>query len=149
MRIRDWRRAASALFGAGSLAALVGSLLPWQIVAVSGPDGRVTVIERTALHGDGALTLGASGAALAVAVFGCIRPTRRAQLFGMVALGGAVTWISAVVRSNIGTPTAVGVGLDLVVAGGIGMLAGTVFFTWALGRAPPDSTEGPLPIVKE
>jgi hypothetical protein len=143
--VTDYRRHATALFGVGAVLALVGSLLPWALV----PTPAGGVLARTALHGDGALTAALSGAGLALALFSVFKPARKAQLFGMVCFGAGVLIISSLVRSRFPAEWRAGVGLLLTLAGGAAMVAGTIAFTWALQRAPPDSAGGPLPIVRE
>lgn len=142
--LKDYRRHAVGLFALAAAASLVGSLLAWQRVLL--PGGKV--LERTALHGDGALTAAVAGTGLALALFGLFyRPGRRGMLFGMLAVSGAILWIAGTVWSRFPAGSEVGPGLWLTLAGGVVGLGTTVFFTWCLGRAPAESMERPLPIL--
>jgi hypothetical protein len=145
----NYRRVATACFAAGAVAALAGSFLPWALVPVRGRDGKTRIEARTALHGDGALSAAAAAAGLTLALFCLFRPARKAQLFGMVCFAGAVTFISGLVLSRFPPAWDPGLGLYLTLGGGVEMAVSTVFFTWALQRAPPDVSEGPLPILRE
>jgi hypothetical protein len=131
------------LFALGAALSLAGSFLPWALV----PSG-AAMLERTAIHGDGALTAGLAGTGLVVAIFGLVVPGRRALLFGMLLTSGAALAIAVTVVSKFPADWRVGVGLWLVVVGGAIMLAGLIFFAWTLQRAPPDNPEGPLPILR-
>jgi hypothetical protein len=133
------------LFAVAALAALVGSFLEWAIVPAPGGN----LIRRTALHGDGALTAACAGAGLLLGLFCALKPARKAQLFGMLCLGGATLWISATVLSRFPPDWARGVGLWLTLSGGAAMVVATVWFTWALQRAPAETSGGPLPVIRE
>jgi hypothetical protein len=142
--LRDLRRHATAVFALGAVLALVGSFLPWALV----PGGAAGMVERTAIHGDGALTAGLAGTGLVIAIFGLVVPGRRALLFGMLLTSGAALAIAVTVLSKFPADWRVGVGLWMVIVGCAIMLAGLIFFAWTIQRAPPDKPEGPLPILR-
>lgn len=153
----DQRRAATGVFVVGALLAFIGAFLAWlELPAGVGVPASLREhcaltaaggLSCTALHGDALYTASVAGTALAVGLFCVWRPGRRALLLAMLLCCAVTLFFGLTQLAGLPPIARVGVGLWLTVAGGGVMLAGLLAFTWALNRAPPESMEGPLPIV--